>query len=90
MTFWRCSFEVEATDQEAVRLRKLVPELLQTAGYRMTSGTRTVELGLAEATERLAAEAQLNRNGHHGPELWMPISRNSKLGVRRLGHGPSS
>jgi len=79
---WSCTIEVEASSEDAARLRLLLPEFLHQAGYTTTSGTRTVELSLLAATENL--KRRRPQTGTRGRSDWVPVGR------RGRGSGPDA
>lgn len=66
---WRVSVEVEATEDAAAKLRSLLPELLEGAGYVTTTGSTIIASWLVRETEKLhraALEDLVRRNGDQG------------------------
>jgi hypothetical protein len=82
---WSCSIEVEASAEDAARLRALLPAFLRDAGYTTTSGTRTVEVAFLQATESLRSLPEQS-GGRGQADGWLPQGRRGKL----RGRGPDS
>lgn len=82
---YRCSFTVSAEPEEAAKLRILLRDTLEGAGFTMLTGTVTVEVWYAREVEKLN-----RRNGHsemhRAASDWMPQGKARK----GMGRGPQT
>ena len=72
--------EVEAEETDAAKLRVLLPQLLQGAGYSTTTGGTVIAAWLVTATEKLKARPE--PGSQTAQTEWLPQNR-----VRRMGRG---
>jgi predicted TIM-barrel fold metal-dependent hydrolase len=74
--------EVEADPKDAAKLRRLLPDLLDKAGFVVTSSTTTAESWLMAAKERLHSEPRTRG-------MWDPGSVSSGTSRKPRGPGPA-